>query len=207
MQSIALASATDGRWHFGIGDPTLIAWVIFVAYFISAWLARTASVTCQETAGRLTPFDSREAKNQLLLARLWMVVATVMLLLGINKQLDLHALFGEVVRDLIQHEVWYKDRHRYQVIFTLATVFIGALTLFLTAYWLRSVMRRALGPLLGLTLIGSFVIIRAGSFNHVDLIWGVKSILNSALEFGGICVVGFSAHRARRASWQSRPGK
>ena len=200
MHSIALAASTAyGRWHLGIGDPTVIAWIIVAAYFFSVYLAHATNRAYQDRASDFSQSDPREAENQRLLAKLWLVVAMSMLLLGINKQLDLHALFGELVRGLIQQEGWYKDRHRYQVIFTWAIVFLGALTVSLTLYWLRSVMCRALGPILGLTLIGSFVILRAGSFNHVDLLWNVNSVLNSALEFAGIGVVGVSAMLARRA--------
>ena len=182
----------------------MIGWVITAAYFISAYLAHTASRACQDAARGRNSFDPPEAANHRRLATLWLIVAAAMLLLGINKQLDLQALFGEILRDLTRHEIWYKDRHRYQVLFTWATVFLGVLTGFLTLYWLRSVMRRALGAVLGISLIGAFAIIRAASFNHVDLIWSTESILNSVLELGGICVVGISAQLARLAGRPSQ---
>ncbi len=203
LQSVAFAVAPEGRWHLGIGDPTVIGWLITGAYFVSAYLAHTTRRACQDAARRLNASDPLEAEDHRLLARLWMLVMTVMLLLGINKQLDLHSLFGEVLRDLIRHEAWYKDRHHYQVLFTGATVLLGAFTVLIMLYWQRSVMRRALGAVVGLGVVGVFVIIRAASFNHVELLWSGESILNSVLELGGICIVGVSAVLARRADLPS----
>ena len=76
------------QWTFGINDPSLIAWLIFVVYFVTAilcWRARAGALPARESGTRI----------------LWIVLSFCLILLGLNKQLDLHRLVMDVGRELI----------------------------------------------------------------------------------------------------------
>ena len=47
---VALVTGADGRWHPGIGDPTIMGWVTVVAYALATYFgfqALRASELCQ----------------------------------------------------------------------------------------------------------------------------------------------------------------
>ena len=204
LQSAALVMAADHGWHLRIGDPSAIGWLTVAAYLVAAYLAHTAHRACQNSARALNSVDPLEAENHRLLARLWIIVATVMLLLGVNKQFALLSFFLEPLRDFAQQDGWYGERYRYQAHFIWVTVFLGVLGMSLMLYWLRSVIRRVLGAVLALNFMVSFVIIRGSSFHPIDLIlYGRDSYWNLVFEFGGICAVAMSAQLARRAGRSS----
>ena len=77
--------APDGRWHPGIGDPTLLGWATVVGYFGAALLAYRALRLHQAAP---------PSRDRRLLLGFWAAVLCAMALLGVNKQLDLG--FGDV---------------------------------------------------------------------------------------------------------------
>ncbi|HVZ33497.1 MAG TPA: hypothetical protein VG963_13790, partial [Polyangiaceae bacterium] len=115
--SSLLVTGADGRWHPGIGDPSVLGWLTVVAYFVAAVLAFRALRVHLGRARR--GGASAQAGDELLLARFWGLVLAAMILLGINKQLDLQTLFTEIGRDLAHAQGWYETRRRYQVAFIL----------------------------------------------------------------------------------------
>ncbi len=79
--------AAESFWKFGVNDPSLIAWVIVVAYFVTAalcWRARTSATLAQESTHGV----------------LWSFLSSAMILLCVNKQLDLHKWCMDFFRDL-----------------------------------------------------------------------------------------------------------
>ncbi len=73
------------NWQFGINDPTLIAWTIFVVYFIAVYFCWRASTT-------------ELSRSQSAVRWIWRVLALLLVGLGLNKQLDLHQLVLQVLR-------------------------------------------------------------------------------------------------------------
>lgn len=174
-----------GAWRPGIGDPTPLGWLTVAAYFVAA-------AACWRTARR----DGRGP---------WLVIALALVLLGINKQLDLQTALTELGRALARAQGWYEQRRTVQAGFIVALTLAGASLL---AALLRSARPLEPGRLLalcGMTFIGVFVLVRASSFHHVDLFLGstVAGLRwNWVLELGGIAAVlaGAILHRrpARR---------
>ena len=115
-----LAFTQKNRWHPGIGDPTLIAWVTVVAYFVAAVLCwRLAFVV-----GKGPPLEGRKQ-----LCIFWTVFAVLMTFLGVNKQLDLQTWLTEFGRHLAKDEGWYGYRRPVQAFFVLFVAMVGLASL------------------------------------------------------------------------------
>ena len=191
LEPTMLAVVVDGRWRPGIGDPTVMGWVTVAAYL-------AAALACQRAAGREPRPDGTRRTRP---AAFWLVLAGLMLVLGINKQLDLQSLVTQVGRDVIEGLDLYPQRRAFQTGFILAVALVcaGALAAFLWAA--RHRLQRRWPALLGILFILGFVVIRAASFHHVDAflaarLGGMK--WNWILELGGITAVGLAALRIAR---------
>lgn len=196
---VLLVTGPDGRWAPGIGDPSVMGWVTVVAYFAAAYFASAAARTSRYGARCLAGVAPQEAANQRQLTKLWVLATVVMVVLGINKQLDLQTWFTETMRDAALAQGWYEQRRDYQAAFIGAIALTGALGTLALAYQLRRVVRRVAGAVLGLGVIVSFVVVRAASFHHVDVLLGTGSVrLNWVFELTGIALVGWSARRSVR---------
>ncbi len=138
------------RWRPEIGDPTVDGWLIVVAYVLAAALCFRRS--------RTDP------------ARwVWLGLATLLLLLAINKQLDLQTLLTDLGRELARYQGWYARRREVQRVFVLV---IGAATVLATLFGAWFALRSSAGSLrlalIGVGLLGVFIVIRAASFHHLD---------------------------------------
>jgi hypothetical protein len=131
----------------------------------------------------------------------WCFTALVLLLLGINKQLDLQSWFTQVMKDLAKEQGWYENRRQYQLEFIVGIAAAGLLGTLTMAVLLRRVLLRIGIALLGLGVLGTFVVARAASFHHLDaLLHSGPFALNWWAEFGGISLVALNAWAAGRAS-------
>lgn len=184
-----MASGIDGRWYPGIGDPTLRGWLTVGAYALGAGLAfRAAWVSAGQADPSLDQADRRS------LVGFWFLTAVVLVVLGINKQLDLQTWFTEVMRDLAKEQGWYDARRQYQIVFILGIATIGLLATLTAAILLRRILSRIGVALLGLGVLCAFVVARAASFHHMDaLIHNGPFALNWWAEFGGITLIALNA--------------
>ncbi len=187
MRFSPLLAFTDGdRWRPGIGDPTFIGWLTVVAYALAAGL-------CIRDALR-----EREVRPRFLF---WSLLGIMLVLLGINKQLDLQTWLTLTGRHVARAHGWYERRRVFQFWFIIAialSAFAGYAMVWRLAHehgddlWI---------PLLGLFLVVCFVVIRAASFHHIDeflhtSIFGFR--LNWLLELGGIGIIIAGALRAEQ---------
>jgi len=187
-----MTGADDGRWHPGIGDPTIIGWVTVAAYAAATVLC----VLCARREQRAVP---RADGRRLVF---WAVMAAVMLALGLNKQLDLQSWFTEVGRDMAKTEGWYENRQAVQAAFITFLAGAGVVS----QVWLFLLLRDLGGEVrwagLGLVALMVFIVMRASSFHHVDALLGLKLggwlKVNALLELGGIgCIAAAAARRVR----------
>lgn len=131
-------------------------------------------------------------------AALWLVVAGLLFALGVNKQLDLQSAVTELGRVMAHSQGWYEQRRTVQVVFIGVVALLGALGLGGVVWLARghlSDFRMALG---GMVFLGCFVVARASSFHHVDVlihtdVFGVE--LNWVFELTGIALVAIAAGR------------
>jgi hypothetical protein len=180
---------TSAHWTPGIGDPTIAGWVTVVVYFLAAALCFRAS-----------------AAPVLIERRWWTGLSMLMILMGINKQLDIQTLFTDIGRDMARAQGWYGEHRMVQGYFIVGLVVSGliiAATLALTlgrksGPWARVAMLATCG-------LGVFVLIRATSFHHVDDMLGLKLgglRYNNILEMGPLLVIALAAWKA--AGWKTR---
>jgi hypothetical protein len=150
-------SCTWDSWQIGIGDPGWGGWMI-VAIYISAGL-----LSLRVAVGAVFPEASRGRERAF-----WGILGLVLLLLAVNKQLDLQTLLTDTARCMAQLQGWYETRRPVQIGFLLA-VFVSILILFAAAsISLRGTMRRNGLALTGLVFVLGFVGMRAAGFHHMD---------------------------------------
>jgi hypothetical protein len=188
-----LAKIVDGRWRPGIGDPTVAGWITVVAYLVAAALCGWAAREEPSPDGR------RRGKP----AAFWLVLAALMTLLGINKQLDLQSFLTEVGRGVLKGASLYQDRRIYQMAF-IGSVAAACLGLLGWCLWAsRRSRRNRRAASIGMAFVLAFVAIRAASFHHVDVLLASRLGAlkwNWILELGGILFIGGSAFRAASES-------
>lgn len=175
-----MTTEVDGRWHPGIGDPTVVGWVTVAAYCVAALLCYRCS--------------KRYASTQQ--GQFWWALTLVLLALAINKQLDLQTWLTEIGRDAAHEYGWYARRRVVQFFF-IACLVMSAL---LMRDWL---MQRVAGlgkyarrAALGLLVLALFVVVRATSFHHIDEMLGLSLdglSMNEVLELSGISVIAWAA--------------
>jgi hypothetical protein len=173
------------RWRPEIGDPSLMGWLTVVAYGLAA-------VTAFAAAWRSSPAPAPSRGTR----TMWLLVATLLCLFCVNKQLDLQSLLTDIGRVFAWRQGWYEERREYQKGFVLGVVALSMLlsvSLFLRyrQFWLKHFLLS-----FGLAFLLTFIVIRAISFHHFDevlkhSISGVK--MNWFLELSGIGLVWLAA--------------
>jgi hypothetical protein len=130
-----------------------------------------------------------------------MVLTFLLLFLGINKQLDLQTLLGDVGRRTARAQGWYAERRVYQALFIAGVTAVGLMALGVFSWLGRREWRRNFVALLGTVFLYVFVLVRASSIHHVDAMlgWTWRGwTWNWILELGGIVVVALGAWLGRR---------
>lgn len=177
------------NWRPVIGDPSIMGWVTVVAYVVAAGIALHASVNNYRKHHRT----------------FWIGCSGILLLLGINKQLDLQSLLTDIGRVFAKNQGWYQERREVQAVFVVALFIATLIVMMLIGWKLRKEFIALLFPVSGLILLAGFILIRAVSFHHVDQI--LKSTIvtirmNWLLELGGIAILMVSGlmHSVRNAA-------
>lgn len=165
-------------------DRTPLAWTVVVAYFVGAAAAYWAG--------------SGAKKRERLF---WIGASLVLVFLGLNKQLDLQAYLTTEGRLLAHQEGWYEQRRLAQGAFLIALGIGAVLSIAALVVWLRKSPAQVKSAAFGIVLLFVFVIMRAGSFHHMDE-WVTIHVagLRSGwwLELTGIVVIALSAFAYRR---------
>ena len=177
------------RWRPGVGDPTLLGWLTVAGYLVAFGLCWRA----HETA--------RGRPQGVRLAHTWAALASCMLLLGVNKQLDLQSLLEQLGKAAAFAGGWYAQRHLVQLwfVFLLAA---GSAAAGLGAFLLlRSYAEELWLAATGTALLAAYMLTRAAFFNHVN--WdghegGAVATFHFVLELAGIACVAAGARRAVR---------
>jgi hypothetical protein len=206
--SILAADAPDNHWHLQVGDPDALGWTITVAYFVVAFLCgraawrvrrarRATAPTPQATDARDgggRPFDVARDPGAP-----WGALASGLVLLGLNKQLDLQILVRDVGLRAVHLAGLDEDRRWVGRAFVLALSAVVVGVMLTAARHLARARRRHRLLLLGLGMLAFFVVLRAGVY-----VPGLKQLnvsfytaIHLVLELGSLILLGISAIRTR----------
>jgi len=170
-----------GRWKLGFNDPTIAGWMATAIYIFTALLC-LAYARCAEPSRVHRVF--------------WWSLAAGLLVMGINKQLDLHVLLEAVGKELAKTHGWYTQRRRIQLWFVTGTATAGLIIMVFIGWIVRGISRQRCLAFCGIVLLMAFIIARAASMHHVFEILKLKLpglwLLN-VLQWGGIICIGLSA--------------
>ncbi|OSZ75424.1 hypothetical protein CAP37_08400 [Hydrogenophaga sp. IBVHS1] len=169
-----------------MGDPTIGGWVTVALYIVVAVACH--KVLRLERQRRLVSSDHERL--------IWRLLTVGVILLGINKQLDLQSAATELARMLAHEYGWYRNRRQYQEAFIAASAVLALTSLAALAVLAWNAPVPTLWACTGATGLTVFVGIRAASFHHIDemLGWTLGGLpLNWLLEMGSLMVIGWSA--------------
>ncbi len=193
-RSCCVGIVENGHWKPGIGDPTVGGWATVFAYVAATLLCVWATV---KSPRGLAPLDA--SKHHMF----WGGLSLVMLLLAVNKQLDLQLWFWLTGRNMIQANGWGEYRRILQVGWIMAIALVGGMGLAYFGWLTHNQSRQRMIALAGVVFTVGFVLIRAGSLHHVDTVlgWHVAGVrMNWILENSGILLVAIGAIAAIRCS-------
>ncbi len=172
-----LMDCAHARWSPGIGDPGPTGWLTVVVYLLAAGMGFAVVAR----AG----FPAATARRE---RGLWLLIATAMLALALNKQLDLQSFLTAVGRCVAQQQGWYGARRLVQREFVLGLLAAMLVLAGLAALLYRGTMRRNGLAVAGTVFVMGFVLIRAVGFHHVDAMLNTRLLsvrMNVSLELTG----------------------
>ncbi|WP_137110689.1 isopropylmalate isomerase [Rhodobacter sp. SY28-1] len=175
------------QWRPELGDNHLMGWVTVGVYL-------GAAVASGLVARRLASADPANRSERWF----WRMASVILLLLALNKQLDLQSLLTLFARCHAQLSGWYGARRGVQEAFIYLVAAGAVVTIGLMTLLLRGILSRIWLALVGLGFVCAFVVIRAASFHHVDVLLGSSSAgikLNWLLELPGPILVALVAWR------------
>jgi len=194
MTAVVLAASfavvVDGEWRPGIGDPTFMGWATTVGYFVAA-------VLCFRAMKRSKASVTLANRKPLF----WLLAGFLLVLLGLNKQLDLQTWFTLEGKAVAKMQGWYAQRQLVQGVFIVGITAAGLLFTGGLVWVLWSTPRLYRMATLGLTFLTCFVVIRAASFHHIDQFIGrrIEGVrLNWFLENVGILCVAIPAFSIKK---------
>ncbi|MEJ2701949.1 MAG: hypothetical protein P8Z79_05855 [Sedimentisphaerales bacterium] len=188
-----LAVMVNGHWRPGIGDPTVLGWVTTVMYFIATGLCAVYALRIGKRVPRPSRLDGHRA--------FWWCLTVFMLLMSINKQLDLQVLILQVARQISLDQGWSTERIVVRKWMVVGSAIVGLILTALLVWAFRRTWRRYALALFGLVLLGSFVLIRASGGDVAILGHHPGNFpMFRILEIGGIVCVGAAAWTELRHS-------
>jgi len=173
------------HWRPGIGDPTFMGWLTVAAYALAALTAWKAALRAKRMPGTVGGSHGT-----------WWLVSLRMTFLCLNKQLDLQSLFTDIGRVIAWNQGWYQERRELQKWFVIGLLGVSFFGGGFVLVWFRSFWLKHILLAVGLLFLLTFIVVRAVSFHHIDLllksrIAGVK--MNWFLELTGIGLVWLAA--------------
>lgn len=168
------------HWSPGIGDPDVTGWLTVLVYLLCA------------VAAALTWHRLRDAPGR----GFWALMAGLMMLLAINKQLDLQSALTAAGRCLALAQGWYDQRQVVQTGFILVLLVVVILGMAWGSVRLRGQLARDGLALVGAAVLAAFVLVRAVGFHHVDALIGLHPLgvsANYLFENAGLLLIGVNA--------------
>jgi hypothetical protein len=147
-------------------------------------------------AERRRPVCRGAASSRFLGPFCWWLAASALLVLGINRLLDLQTALGDALRSLAKAQDWYAMRQSYQRAMIAAAALGGVAGAAAFGRLFRGDPVRYHVAIAGLVFLVAFVAIRAVSLHGVDAVINTRILglkLNWILELGGIGLIDVAA--------------
>ncbi|MEO8314742.1 MAG: hypothetical protein ABI645_08105 [Pseudomonadota bacterium] len=194
---------TEQHW-LEAGDPTFLGWFISLIYLLAAIFALRAWWICRagaraQQAGQTSDADMHR------LATWWLGVGVLMILLGLNKELDLlQKLLREWGKTAAISQGWYPNRvmvqHAFIALLALLLGGAGAIAL----HYVRGFISRIASAMVGVALVLTYALLRAAIFNGLrETMPALLITFEWLLEPAGILLVIWCATRASRTDTQA----
>ena len=171
----------------GKSHHTVSRWTITVAYII-------VSILCFWAAAETKMSIQINSNNHII----WFGISVLLVLLAINKHLNLHKWFTIVGRGIARSQGWYGRRRKIQKVFIMIVALCSYLFLCVLIWWFKENIIHYWLTLAGMIFLVSFTIIRAVSHHRVDYLLNKPKRLRPFnmrffLELGGILIVALGA--------------
>ena len=179
---------TDAFASVVVRDPGIEGWVVTVAYAVAAFLCLVAWRR-----------ERRAVKGPGHSPLLWLVLGSALLLLSVNKQLDLHNVMTAAGRPVVRAVGLWDARRPIQAGFVVVLGVAAACAAGLLIRTRGSQLVRLPFACCGIVMLSAFVLLRASSFHHLMDPWPVLSAtsyrMRSLLELGGALFIAVDAGR------------
>jgi hypothetical protein len=194
---------TLANWWREFGDNDALGWGTTFAYFIVAAVCFRSARVARRNEAPPTPATGGppQLPGEQDRPADWYVIAAGLVLLGLNKQLDLQILARDTGLAVVKAAGFDEGRRWVGRLFVLC---LSAAVLWVLARAARRLSRARRGhtlTLVGLTLLACFVIIRSAGYLPILRQFNLrfKDLLHVVLELGGLVIVGVSAWRSASA--------
>ena len=186
------------NWWRDFGDNDPLGWATTLAYFVAAALCFRRAKRLRLAAPPQEPRELAPPEAPRADARDWAIIGAGLVLLGLNKQLDLQILARDTGIALVR-ALGFDARRRWVgrlFVFALSAVVLSVLAR--AARHLRVARRGHRLTLLGLAFLACFVVLRSAGYLPFlrDFNVRFKDVLHVVFELGGLVLVGVSALRA-----------
>lgn len=148
-------------WSPGFGDTDQLGIFLTLLYATAAVLVAVVAFR-----GRVAGSEARLER------RLWGIAAATLLVLALNKQLDLQNFITATGRCMSHEQGWYSLRRTYQREMVMGLLLFGVIATAVSVLAFRRILGRNWMLILGMSGLLAFVLIRAISFNHMDSLLG-----------------------------------
>lgn len=174
------------HWEPGIGDPTFMGWITVIIYLISASLCFWAA---WRTAQLLALYRFQHYYW------LWLGLGFSLIILGLNKQLDLQSWLTVFGKKIAIAQGWYVQRRFVQLAFITGIICLLVSCFISLRRLIQQDWKIFRLTFIGFLFLSGFILIRATSFHHIDQLIGINFAgfrLNWLLEISGLVCIGLS---------------
>lgn len=175
-------------WQPSVGDPTLMGWVIAGCYLLAGF----GCLRCWHRRNRLVlSVDARRFGHY------WVLLGVMMLLMGLNKQLDMQVLLHDLARKVVDQYGFAGSKRQFKngfigLLAVLFAVWLGRLVVLMSGLWVRVWLSGV-----GVFVLLAFVLSRAVSVYIVKLPLGESIIggvrYNHVFELIGVVAIGLGS--------------
>ena len=223
--STTLAEVTTSGWRPRMADAAVPGTLIVALYLIVAVACAWALYVARIGARMAKEYRKVERRKHDHTAAyrasflFWAFLTLCMVILGVNKHLDLESWLTEFGRNIALSQEWYETRSSVQRPLVAGVAGFGLISLAVLLALTRRLLPRHVLAFVGTVILLCFVIARAMSFHQLDDALAIELLgvrVRWLLELGGILCIGACAvkncrwyglpHRLR-ASLQPRPDR